>query len=48
MDVRWEQPLAGQILGLKVIALEVSHVPEQQMIPILASYSVDKTLNESV
>ncbi len=26
MDVRWEQPLAGQILGLKVFALKLSHV----------------------
>jgi len=26
MDVRWEQPLAGQILGLEVFALELSHV----------------------
>ncbi len=48
MDVRWEQPLAGQILGLNVFALEVSHVPEQQMIRILALYSDDKTLNEGV
>ena len=48
MDVRREQPLTGQILGLKMFALELSHVPEQQMIQILASYSVDKTLNESV
>jgi len=48
MDVRRAQPLTGQILGLKVFALEVSHVPEQQMIQILASYSVDKTLNDGV
>ncbi len=48
MDVRREQPLTGQILGLEMFALELSHVPEQQMIQILASYSVDKTLNESV
>ncbi len=48
MDVRREQSLTSQILGLKVFALEVSHVAEQQMIQILASYSVDKTLNESV
>jgi len=48
MDVRREQPLTGRILGLKAFALEVSHVPEQRMIQILASYSVDKTLNESV
>ncbi len=48
MDVRREQSLTSQILGLEVFALEVSHVAEQQMIQILASYSVDKTLNESV
>ena len=48
MDVRREKPLTGRILGLKAFALEVSHVPEQRMIQILASYTVDKTLNESV
>ncbi len=48
IDVGRKQPLTGQILGLKVFALEASHVPEQQMIQILASYRVDKTLNESV
>ena len=48
MDVRRAQPLTGQSLGLKVFALEVSHVPEQQMIQILASYSVDKMHKEGV
>ncbi len=48
MDLRREQPLTGQILGLKVFALELSYVAEQQMIQILASHSVDKTLNENV
>ena len=48
MDLRREQPLTGQILGLKVFALERSHVPEQQMIQMPASYSVDKSLNEGV
>lgn len=48
MDVRREQLLTGQILGLQVFALELGHAPEQQMIQKLASNSVEKTLNEGV
>ncbi len=29
MDVKLEQPLTGQIPGLKVFALEVIHAPQQ-------------------